>query len=485
MLNGMADFFIGDVTFAAALGFLAGIFMVSFGWNIVTFIFCVILVFPILKYGVGTELRTSAVLAAVIFFASFAGIYYFHFFSNWSAADMRLPDGKSSFREIVINEPVASEKYLSFSAKLQPPFSGNISMFAPLGSDIRYGDLITTSGTILPPRSEGDVPAAFPKSIEIVSRGNGFLITEKLLDFKSSVEGKLDEFLPQDAAALLGGMTLGGTPGMSASLKNEMTASETLYVTSMYGYKITIIVAFIEVLLAGFVARRTRFCIAACVMLLFILMSGGNVSAMRGGVMAGALMLAQETGSIFSKRNALVFAAAGIAMFNPTVVQQAGFLFSFASVAGMMFLAEPIRKFLRLGAGNGMLGWKQAIILSVSSLVPIVPLVSAMFGSFSLTAIFANVLIAPVIPLGMTLGAVLAGAGFISSDIAFFIARMASIILDYALWVIRFFAAHVVPLPFSFSGASSFALYYAAVALFAYAYREKRRRSESCGSGNL
>jgi len=37
--------------------------------------------------------------------------------------------------------------------------------------------------------------------------------------------------------------------------------------------------------------------------------------------------------------------------------------------------------------------------------------------------------------------------------------------------VVHFFAAHAVPLPFSFSGAMPFVLYYAAVGLFAYAYR--------------
>jgi predicted membrane metal-binding protein len=120
--------------------------------------------------------------------------------------------------------------------------------------------------------------------------------------------------------------------------------------------------------------------------------------------MACVVMLAGETGEIFSKRNALALTAAGMAICDPTIVAQAGFLFSFSSVAGMAFLRDPIRRFLRFDAGRGMFGWKEAVVVSVASLVPIVPLVSAMFGSFSLTAIFANVLVAGMIPLGMTAG---------------------------------------------------------------------------------
>lgn len=357
-------------------------------------------------------------------------------------------------------------------------------VFAPPESDVRYGDLLDVSGAIVPPRTGGESWAAFPKQISVISRGNGFLLTEKLLDFKTVVNKKFGAFLPQDEAALLGGMTLGGTTGMSAALKNKMAASETLYVTSMYGYKIAMIVMMVEVIFSGFIPRRIRFCLGAILAVLFVLMSGGNISAMRGGVMACLVMLAKETGSVFSKRNALALTAAGMAVFDPTVARQAGFLFSFASVAGMAFLAGPIQRFLRLGEGKGIFRWKEAVMLSVASLMPIVPLISVIFGSFSLTAIFANILIAPTIPLGMAAGVALAATGFISQYAAFFVARAASAVLDYALWVIHFFAVHAVPMPFSFSGAVPFVLYYAAIGLFAYAYREnKQGHSERSLSG--
>ncbi len=467
----MVDFFISDLVCAMAAGLLVGMLTVGFKWNIAAISFCVVLVAPALKYFWSKSWKTSVIFTLIVFFSILAGGYYFHLFVNLRAAGQRLPDGKNFFDAVVVSEPAASEKYLSFSAELQPPFAGKVLMFAPPESEIRYGDLVEVSGTF----AAGDTNAAptiFLKKISVVSEGHGSWLIAKLGDFKRAILQIFSRALPQDDAALLGGMTLGGTAGMSVALKNDMTESETLYVTSMYGWKIAMIVMMIETLLAGFLPRRIRFCVSAFLIVLFVLMSGGNVSAVRGGVMAYLLMFAKETGSVFSRRNTLLFAAAGMALFDPTIVAQAAFLLSFLSVAGMVFLSGPIRISLHLGEGKGVFEWKNAIIVSVASLVPIVPLVSAIFGSFSLTAVFANILIAPTIPIGMGAGMALAIAGCISQYAAFFIGRGVEIFLFYALWVIHFFAAHVVLLPFSFSGMMPFVIYYAAVGFFAYAYRE-------------
>jgi competence protein ComEC len=465
----MADFFIGDIAFAAAIGFLAGVLSESFAWPI----FWVSGILLAAGSLAAAAARRKIFLYAGVFASSivFLGAFYFCFFTASRSVAMKLPTvAKDPFRVIVSAEPTASEKYMSFSAELQPPFAGTITVFAPPEQDIRYGDLVELTGRIAPPQSLQEGPAVFPKRVAVVSRSNGFWLQERLLDIKRAISEKFGEFLPPDSAALLGGMTLGGSVGMSAAVKGDMTASETLYVTSMYGYKIAVIIAVIDALFARFVLRRFRFCLAAAMTVLFVMMSGANSSAVRGGIMACVLMLAGETGEIFSKRNALALTAAGMAVCDPTIVAQAGFLFSFSSVAGMAFLRDPIRRFLRLDAGRGMLGWKEAVVVSLASLVPIVPLVSAMFGSFSLTAIFANVLVAGMIPLGMAAGAALAVAGFASPYLAFFVARAAGIVPDYVLWIAHVFAVHEVPLPFQFSGPVPFGLYYGLLALFIYAY---------------
>ena len=83
------------------------------------------------------------------------------------------------------------------------------------------------------------------------------------------------------------------------------------------------------------------------------------------GVMSGMMLAAGETGNIFSRRNALILTAAGMILFDPTIIAQAGFLFSFASLAGILCLDAPLRNFLRLGEESGFLEWKAAIVLKL------------------------------------------------------------------------------------------------------------------------
>jgi len=468
-------FRIGDIAFGSALVFLTGALAAGLGWNIFLVSAFLAAVFLLLSlFVLHLSFRTAGLFAAISFFIFLFGAFYFHLFVNWQALAFHLPEDKSPFKVLVVDEPVVSGNYLSFSAKLEPPHAGEIKIFAPPESEAQYGDVVEVSGKLAPPEAPGDAWALFPKNISIVAHNQGFWLVEKLFDFKRSVFAQFSHVLTQDEAALLGGMTLGGTAGMGVALKNEMSASETLYVTSMYGYKMAMIGAFIATALNGRVPRRLRSAIVVIIIFLFVLMSGANISAVRAGIMMAIMLAADLSGNVFSRRNALALTAAGIILGDPTAIIQAGFLFSFASLTGILCLNVPLRRFLRLGEGNGLLEWKAAIILSVASLLPLIPLIGAMFGSFSLTAIIANILISPVVPVAFFCGAALALGGFLSPVISFFIAPLARAMLQYPLFLIHFFAIHAVPLPFQFSGTPSFALYYAILLVFILMYRDEQ-----------
>jgi ComEC/Rec2-related protein len=464
----------GDIVFLSAIGFLAGLLEANFPWHLSP---VAILLAPgvllILRF---TFLRSSrsAIFGTVAVVSAFSlALFYFHFFVLLRNAEERLPDQTAPFRVFVAGDPSVSDRYVSFPAKLMVPFAGAVSVFAPPGSAVRYGDILALTGTLVSSRSPGGVPAVFPKSIVTVSLGNGPWPMQILHDVKRAILERFSSVLPGDDAALIGGMTVGGTTGISARLKDEMTASETLYVASMYGYKIAAIVSFVMTALGDRVSRRIRSWIAAAAGSGFVLLSGATLSAVRGGIAAGILLLARGTGNLVSRRNGLAFAAAGMALADPTMVGQMSFLFSFLSVAGMAFLVEPLRNFLRIGGGRGIFLWKEAVLFGVASLLPLIPLISVSFGSFSLSAIVANILIAPAIPVGMALGTALAAATLVSWHLAVVVAQAVEAFLVYPFAIIRFFAVQVVPLPFSFDGASSWAIYYLLLAGFIYRYRKR------------
>jgi ComEC/Rec2-related protein len=481
--------FIGDAVFGAAIGFLSGILAAGFGWNLLAIGMLGAIVVASTIFSKNASF--FATIAAIILAAFFFGASYYHFFSARRAAETKLPTGKGmTFSAIITDEPDATAKYLLLEAQLEKPYAGAITIFAPLdpaaGSTggFRYGDEVRITSPLEPAQTPGDTPAAFPKKLELISEHRGLWLREDLLDFKAAVLQKFNEALPSgDEAALLSGETLGGTDGMSVSLKNEMSASGTSYITAMYGYKIFVIAGFVEAVLANFVSRRVRFFAALGSVALFVVMAGGGASVVRGAIMGSLGLIAKNAGRISSMRNSLAFTAATMALWDPTIVAQAVFLLSFLSVIGMAYLAKPIENFFgwgnRSSSENGIasiLDWREAIVIAAASLLPIIPTIVASFGDFSLSSFPSNALIALPLPAVTFFGFVLALAGFIlpsfiSRLATFFIAPFASIVLRYQLAVIKIFAAIVVPLPAWFDSPIVFTIYFAALIWFAWAYR--------------
>ena len=298
-----------------------------------------------------------------------------------------------------------------------------------------------------------------------------------MIDFKEAFLQKFNDVLPSDEAALVGGMTLGGTAGMSNELKSQMSISGTSYLATMYGYKISILVFGSVGLLAGFIARRKRFVIALGLLLLFVVMAGGEATVIRAAIMGCIALIAREFGRAANFRNALTLTAAGMVFVDPTIVAQAAFQLSFLSLVGIVCLGSPLKHFLGWGSkydershGDDFLGWREMVIMPISSLAPIVPIILVTFGQFSLMAFISNILVMPAILPVMLGGCAVAVTGFASHYLSFVIAKFLEIFIWYELGIIRLFSVIVVPLPQIFTSTWVLILYYAALLWFAYHY---------------
>jgi ComEC/Rec2-related protein len=467
--------FVGEAVFCLALGFLSGVLAAGLGWHLGRI--CLAgglgaLVFIAMARSMTFRVRIG--FAALFLLALCLGSFYYFWYSHRQAAAIYLPIGRSaSFFAVITSEPRASTKYLLADANVEKPFSGTITIFLSPYSKLRYGDEVVITGKLEAPKTPGDTPAVFPssKKIRLVAEHRGFWPQEDLMNFKAAVLRKFQQFLPADSAALLGGEVLGGMDGMSTALKNEMSVSGTSYVVSMYGFKIAMLIFILEAMLAEWIPRRARFLLLVVVTWLFVLMAGGNISAVRAAIMATLALVAKLSGRAFDGRHALVLTAAAMAIWDPTVVAQASFELSFLSLAGIFYLVDPLKHLFRWReSGVGFLAWREAVVIAVATLLPIVPIIAVSFGDFSLTAFPSNILISFGVLPAMIFGAVLAVLGFTLPPLASLVARVGQIILWYQLFVIKLFAAFVIPLPFSFAAPLIFVLYFAALAAFAYFY---------------
>jgi len=461
---------IGDTAFGATTVFLFGILAAALKWNVLIIFTSAILC----AFGFLFFVKKLFLWKEVVFFAAAMafGAFYYHFYLDIAASKTNLTYNHFiSFSGVVTDEPQPSQKVLILTVGIKPPLAGEVKIFAPPTSDFRYGDMLQIDGIITPPDASGlpaggsgGDPIVFSPQMKLMSRHNGFWLREKLIDLKLAIIKNFEAVLPSDEAALLGGITFGSKVNFSAELKNAMALSSTTHLVAVSGYNITIVILAAEGAFGRFCSRRKTFIFSVILIALFVLMTGLQPSAIRAGITGFIALLAKETGRMFNIRNAIAFTAAIMALWNPTMLtQNAGFELSFLSLLGIVYLGPALKKLFRY-ENAGFLDWKECAITTLSAQLAVMPVLIVTFGQFSATAIFANILILATVPLAMFFGFFLAILGFISCYLAFFCAKLASIILFYELAMIRLFAGLSVPVPINFNSTAAMVAYYSIIA---------------------
>ncbi|MGC9599185.1 MAG: ComEC/Rec2 family competence protein [Minisyncoccia bacterium] len=468
-----------DMAFGIALLFLAGIFVAGVGWHFFIFFAATLL------GGVAAILYKRQLWkeCAIFLCAAVLGALYYHFFFRLEEAKMKLPfETLTTFQAFVSDEPQPSEKFLIVTAEAEPPYAGTVKIMAPPESDFPYGEILSVTGTIVPSEAAGSDPVVFsPKNIAVLATHRGFWLRERMLELKLAILAKYREVLPEDQAALLGGIAFGSKVYFKKELKDAMALSGTTHLVAVSGYNITIVIVAARDLFKRFFSRRATFFAAVVALVLFMFMVGLQASAVRAAIMGFLALVAREMGEEYSMRNAIVFTAAFMALLDPSVLTgNVGFILSFLSLAGIVYLGPPLKRLLRYreDSDGSLFDWKENAATTLSAQLMVMPVLINSFGRFSLVAILANILILSTVPLTMFFGALFALLGFVSHHLIFFAAKLVGLILAYQLFVMRLFAALAVPVPLPLNSAFAIALYYLIIAIFIFSYGRARRRTQ-------
>jgi ComEC/Rec2-related protein len=454
-----------DLAFGLAILFLFGLFAVNLGWHLY-----VLFIAAILAAVASILIKKRLWKESVLFVAALiAGALYYHFYFHIQEERIYLPFGTpTTFSAIVSDEPQPTDKYLILAAKTQPPLVGTIRILAPQGSKIQYGDFLQMTGVINPPEEKGDEPVVFSPKIVVVAHHRGFAPREWMVNLKLAVLDRFKALLSADEAALLGGIAFGSKQNFKTDLKDAMAASGLTHLVAVSGYNITIVLFAVSQSFGRFLSRRATFYVAIVFLVLFMLMVGGAASGVRAAIMGFLALVARESGELFDMRNGIAFTAVAMTLFEPTaLVKNMSFVLSFLSLLGIVYLQPPLKKLLGHRDG-GFLEWKENAATTLSAQLAVIPVLVAVFGQFSATAIAANVLVLGTVPLTMFLGLLLAVLAFISPYLTFSAAKLAGLLLGYQLFVMRLFAKLAVPLPLPFNSAFSIFFYYLILATFVF-----------------
>ena len=230
-------------------------------------------------------------------------------------------------------------------------------------------------------------------------------------------------FLPTEEATLLGGLLLGLRGAMSAELLEAFRATGLLHIIVLSGYNITLVAEMVRRLCAR-TPKAVKFVAPLVVIVLFTLLAGAQIAAVRAGSMATIALIARTIHREYDGMQALLLVAGAMVWYNPDqVLFSTSFHLSFLATTGLLLFTSPIER--RLKKIPKKFGIRGIVAATIATQVSILPYLAYAIGEVSVIGIPANSIIVPFIPPAMLFGAITAGIALLIPSLAMAISPIA------------------------------------------------------------
>ncbi|HRH93831.1 MAG TPA: ComEC/Rec2 family competence protein [Candidatus Peribacteria bacterium] len=296
--------------------------------------------------------------------------------------------------------------------------------------DVTLGDEISAYGALKKPGviedfsyddylSLRDIYAVMPTAnirlLKPLSARNDASPTDRLFAaifaLRDRFELHINRMQPEPQASLLTGLLTGSRGGMPQDLLDAFRTAGLSHIVAISGYNITIIITLVSGMLFWLPLKR-RFPLLVLGIALFTVFVGASASVVRAAVMGILGLFALQHNRQANIRLLVLWTAFFMLMLNPKQLWfDAGFQLSFLAVIGLAELSGPLGK--RLQWLPETLGIRDSLIATMAAQIATLPLSMLVFRQLSLVAPFANILVAPLIPLAMLFGFIGTVLGFV------------------------------------------------------------------------
>jgi competence protein ComEC len=347
----------------------------------------------------------------------------------------------------VVEEPEIRENSVHLVVREEGDSAGNILVTTSEFSAYAYGDRLRISGTLSVPKvfddfnyqqflaKDGVYSLMYMPNIELVEGGAYDGLNEKMfaliLRVKQKFRDTLHKHISSPESAILGAVLLGDKSNLPEEMKEKLNAAGVRHITAISGMHVAILTANLMVLLIGIgLWRQQAFYVTIALMLLFIVLTGLQPSAVRAGIMGGMFLLGQHIGRLNVSERALVFAATVMLAFNPfLLMRDVGFQLSFLAVLGIIHFL-PIFLYLFRKVPNP-LHVREILGMTLAAQLFTLPILVANFGFVSFVSVLGNLLILPLLPLLFGAGYIFFLAGSFFEPAGFLLSLPVSLLLSY------------------------------------------------------
>lgn len=480
------------IFFAGCLSFIAAVGAASF-WDFGQITVLAVFVCGIFLLSVFWRRRLLAAAGALLVCCAFG--LWVHESAETQAVNNELKKfygEEVEFTAKAVQEP--RRKPNSTQAVVRPDFvsSGNILITLSSPKEIRYGDSIKVRGVLEEPQQFDDFDYAsflakdgvyavmFRPEIEIqgqvVAAGIGERLFGMVLGVKHRFREVLSSHIAPPGSTIASAILLGGKDELSQDTKDKLNAAGVRHITAISGMHVAILTSMLMSLLLWVGLWRSHAFYATFVfILLFVVLTGMQPSAIRAGIMGGMFLLGQHLGRQNVSLRALVFAASGMLVANPFLLaRDVGFQLSFLAVLGII-LFLPIFQHVSRNIPSKLSNLRDIVGMTIAAQILTLPILIFNFGYISLVTIATNLLIVPQLSWFMGFGLVFLLVSAVVEQLGFLLSLPISLFLLYMNWVIEFFSS----LPFASAQVENISfiwlvLFYIPIGFFYWKYRKRR-----------
>jgi competence protein ComEC len=445
------------ILYGASFGFVLGVLWRSFIFTdfYINLLIGVVSLALFLFFYLVSKNKWGIIFSIFLLMFSF-GVFRFHISDKSAPENFESKvDVKSDFAGEIIDEPDIRETNQKLTVEVNESNNKTeILLTTGLDENYKYGDSINFRGKLEKPENfETDYGKEFDyvnylrkdgifyimsyPSIEVVDSGGGSIVKRTLFSAKEKFLEKMNLEIPEPESLLMGGLILGEKSSFSQALRQSFVNTGTIHIVALSGYNVTIVAEWIMKMLA-FLPRNIAFGGGILGIILFVIMAGGQSTAVRAGIMASLALIARATGRTYDVGRGLILAGVVMILINPFVlVYDVSFQLSFIATVAVIFLAPRIEHYF------AFIKWKwlrDIVAVTFSAYIFVLPFILYKMGNLSLIALPANFLVLPFIPLTMILGFITGFAGLIFFPLSLPFGYLSYFLLHYELAVVSFFS---------------------------------------------
>ncbi|MBD3280935.1 hypothetical protein GF389_05445 [Candidatus Dojkabacteria bacterium] len=332
-------------------------------------------------------------------------------------------------------------------------FRGMAIASFPRTSEIHYGDVVEGEFLLEEPEMVEDFDyKEYLRTQGVFYRikvNQGFWVVdhkksffERIALFREDLSIRVRKILPEPHASLAAGLVWGERASMPEAFAQNLSNTGTTHIIAVSGFNVSVIVLLL-LRLAGTIHRRYVVLLTVFLLFCFLVLVGfDNLPAMRAGIMGYTVLFSKSIGRKTSILSLLSVAVLVLCLINPLSIFTVSFQLSFAATLGIVGLSKTIESNSIVKRHEKLLGEFPATFAAILLTTPV-----SMFNfeTFSVVALFVNMLVLPVVTILTFYSAIVVGISLVSMTLAKIIAFPLIITMNYVIGVIDFFGQ----LPFS------------------------------------